>query len=56
VLAGDRVAAAGAFLVDAETRLNPAASATYFGASGSPSSGGQSPASGSTSNSPQHAR
>jgi membrane fusion protein, copper/silver efflux system len=32
--AGDRVAAAGAFLVDAETRLNPAASATYFGASG----------------------
>ena len=38
VLAGDRVAAAGAFLVDAETRLNPAASATYFGASGSPDS------------------
>jgi len=33
--AGDRVASAGAFLVDAETRLNPAASATYFGASGS---------------------
>jgi Cu(I)/Ag(I) efflux system membrane fusion protein len=32
LLAGDRVAAAGAFLVDAETRLNPAASATYFGA------------------------
>lgn len=36
VEAGDRVAAAGAFLVDAETRLNPAASANYFGASGGP--------------------
>jgi Cu(I)/Ag(I) efflux system membrane fusion protein len=36
--AGDRVAAAGAFLVDAETRLNPAASAEFFGASGGPSS------------------
>ena len=36
VLAGDRVAAAGAFLVDAETRLNPSASAAYFGASGGP--------------------
>lgn len=35
--AGERVAAAGAFLVDAETRLNPAASGTYFGASGTPS-------------------
>jgi multidrug efflux pump subunit AcrA (membrane-fusion protein) len=34
LLAGDRVAAAGAFLVDAETRLNPATSGTYFGASG----------------------
>jgi Cu(I)/Ag(I) efflux system membrane fusion protein len=32
----DRVAAAGAFLVDAETRLNPAAAATFFGASGGP--------------------
>jgi multidrug efflux pump subunit AcrA (membrane-fusion protein) len=32
--AGDRVAAAGAFLVDAETRLNPAAAGTYIGASG----------------------
>lgn len=32
---GDRVAAAGAFLIDAETRLNPAAS-SYFGASGGP--------------------
>jgi Cu(I)/Ag(I) efflux system membrane fusion protein len=36
--AGDRVAAAGGFLIDAETRLNPAAAATYFGASGSPQS------------------
>jgi len=33
---GDRVATAGAFLVDAENRLNPAASAQYFGASGRP--------------------
>lgn len=38
--AGQRVAAAGAFLIDAETRLNPAAASTYFGATGgSPSSG-----------------
>ncbi len=34
--AGDRVVAAGAFLVDAETRLNPSMAAAYFGASGSP--------------------
>ena len=33
---GDHVATAGAFLVDAENRLNPAASAQYFGASGGP--------------------
>ncbi|MEO8268800.1 MAG: efflux RND transporter periplasmic adaptor subunit [Aureliella sp.] len=39
LLPGDKVAASGAFLIDAETRLNPAASASYFGASGSPSSG-----------------
>ncbi len=32
--AGDRVVTAGAFLLDAEARLNPAASAAYFGASG----------------------
>ncbi len=31
---GDRVAAAGSFLLDAETRLNPAAASAYFGASG----------------------
>ena len=34
--AGDKVAAAGGFLIDAETRLNPAAASTYFGASGGP--------------------
>lgn len=33
---GDKVAAAGGFLIDAETRLNPAAASTYFGASGGP--------------------
>jgi len=32
----DKVAAAGGFLIDAETRLNPAAASTYFGASGGP--------------------
>ncbi len=37
--AGDKVAAAGGFLIDAETRLNPAAASTYFGASGSSPSG-----------------
>ena len=37
--AGDRVAAAGSFLIDAETRLNPAAAATFVGAGGSPQSG-----------------
>lgn len=36
---GDRVAAAGSFLLDAETRLNPAAASAYFGASGGPSTG-----------------
>jgi len=35
---GDKVAAAGGFLIDAETRLNPAAAATYYGASGGPQS------------------
>jgi hypothetical protein len=45
--AGNKVAAAGSFLVDAETRLNPAVASTYFGASGGQSlvvasSGGQS--------------
>jgi Cu(I)/Ag(I) efflux system membrane fusion protein len=32
---GDRVATAGAFLIDAETRLNPGAASTYVGATGS---------------------
>lgn len=36
---GDQVAAAGSFLIDAETRLNPAAASAYFGASGGPQSG-----------------
>jgi Cu(I)/Ag(I) efflux system membrane fusion protein len=40
VLAGlraeERVATAGAFLVDAETRLNPAAAGTFMGAGGGP--------------------
>jgi hypothetical protein len=31
---GERVATAGAFLLDAETRLNPAIAASYFGATG----------------------
>jgi hypothetical protein len=31
---GDRVVTTGSFLIDAETRLNPAAASTYFGASG----------------------
>ncbi|MBI3891857.1 MAG: efflux RND transporter periplasmic adaptor subunit [Candidatus Wallbacteria bacterium] len=34
--AGDRIVARGAFLVDAETRLNPAAGAAFSGASGGP--------------------
>lgn len=41
--AGDRVAAAGGFLLDAETRLNPAAASTYFGASGGPQATAASP-------------
>lgn len=34
--AGDRVAASGSFLIDAETRLTAGASSTYFGASAGP--------------------
>jgi hypothetical protein len=34
--AGQRVASAGAFLLDAETRLNPAIAAAYFGAARTP--------------------
>jgi Cu(I)/Ag(I) efflux system membrane fusion protein len=37
LVAGDRVVTSGAFLVDAELRLNPAAAGSYFGASGGPS-------------------
>jgi Cu(I)/Ag(I) efflux system membrane fusion protein len=50
---GDRVAAAGSFLLDAETRLNPAAASAYFGASGSggASSDGASGAGGNASGS-----
>jgi hypothetical protein len=33
---GDRVVTAGAFLLDAETRLNPALAASYFGAASRP--------------------
>jgi Cu(I)/Ag(I) efflux system membrane fusion protein len=36
---GDNVAAAGSFLLDAETRLNPATASTYFGASGTADDG-----------------
>jgi Cu(I)/Ag(I) efflux system membrane fusion protein len=32
--AGERVVTAGSFLIDAETRLNPAAGSTYFGSTG----------------------
>jgi Cu(I)/Ag(I) efflux system membrane fusion protein len=39
--AGERVAAAGAFLLDAETRLHPASRAAYFGASGHETHGGE---------------
>ena len=38
--AGDRVVTSGSFLVDAETRLNPAAGSIYFGGSGTGKSGG----------------
>ncbi len=40
--AGDEVVASGSFLVDAETRLNPAAGSIYFGGSGSGSKSGSS--------------
>jgi Cu(I)/Ag(I) efflux system membrane fusion protein len=38
--AGDRVVVNGSFLIDAETRLNPAAGSIYFGGSGSNASPG----------------
>ncbi len=37
---GDQIATSGSFLVDAETRLNPAAGSIYFGGSGGSKSGG----------------
>jgi hypothetical protein len=37
---GDRVVTSGSFLVDAETRLNPAAGSIYFGGSGGGNTGG----------------
>src|SRR5438105_2651151 len=37
--AGDKVAAAGSFLIDAETRLTAGAGSTYFGASAGPQGG-----------------
>jgi multidrug efflux pump subunit AcrA (membrane-fusion protein) len=40
---GERVVTAGAFLVDAETRLNPAAGSIYFGGSGLTSGGRTAP-------------
>ena len=40
--AGDAVVTAGSFLVDAETRLNPAAGSIYFGGSGGSKGGGSS--------------
>jgi hypothetical protein len=36
VEAGDRIVTAGAFLLDAETRLNPSVAASYFGAGRTP--------------------
>jgi Cu(I)/Ag(I) efflux system membrane fusion protein len=53
LLPGDHVAAAGAFLVDAETRLNPGAASTYFGARASvTSSSGDTSSGGSTTRVP----
>jgi hypothetical protein len=41
---GDRVVTAGAFLLDAETRLNPSLAATYFGAATRPTHENPTPA------------
>lgn len=48
---GDKIAAAGGFLIDAEAHLNPAAASTYFGASGGPQAGGRPAATGATKDS-----
>jgi multidrug efflux pump subunit AcrA (membrane-fusion protein) len=42
--AGDKVASAGSFLIDAETRLTAGAGSTYFGASAGPQAGERRPA------------
>ena len=39
---GDEIVTSGSFLVDAETRLNPAAGSIYFGGSGGSKSGSSS--------------
>jgi Cu(I)/Ag(I) efflux system membrane fusion protein len=49
---GQRVATAGAVLLDAETRLNPALAATYFGSGSRTQSGARQPPAGSTSPGP----
>lgn len=51
---GQRVATAGAFLIDAETRLNPSVAAAYFGSGPRPSaeSRGEAPASAGSDASP----
>ncbi|HEX3871407.1 MAG TPA: efflux RND transporter periplasmic adaptor subunit, partial [Pirellulales bacterium] len=40
LLPGEKIVAAGSFLIDAETRLNPAAGSIYFGGSGGGSKSG----------------
>jgi Cu(I)/Ag(I) efflux system membrane fusion protein len=41
LVVGDRVVTSGSFLLDAETRLNPAAGSIYFGGSGGKTGSGQ---------------
>jgi Cu(I)/Ag(I) efflux system membrane fusion protein len=53
LLPGDQIAAAGSFLLDAETRLNPAASSAYFGASGT-SNANNGPSTGSATSESGH--
>ena len=52
---GDRVVAQGAFLVDAETRLNPSLAAGYFGAGTGAGAPAEAPSPASTRNDPQPA-
>jgi hypothetical protein len=51
--AGDNIVTSGSFLVDAETRLNPAAGSIYFGSSGGPSKSGGSTVRASTPDDPE---